>query len=235
MRRVSTLLLIRHAQASFGAQDYDVLSPLGCEQATLLGAHLAEAGFRFDAVYAGPRRRHVGTAEHMARGAGAAGLPALRVLDELDEYPAWELVKRWMPALLAEDPSLAIAEDAPLPERARRMERAVRAMSDRWARGELVADGVETFAAFDTRVRGALDQVMAEQGRKRTVAVITSGGPISVTMRRALGLTEETTLRLMWAIRNTSFSEFRYREAELGLLGFNHVPHCSEPRLITHR
>ncbi|MEC8667907.1 MAG: histidine phosphatase family protein, partial [Pseudomonadota bacterium] len=32
-----TLYLIRHGQASFGADDYDVLSPIGHEQARALG------------------------------------------------------------------------------------------------------------------------------------------------------------------------------------------------------
>ena len=40
------LLLVRHGQASFGAEDYDVLSETGWEQGRRLGAHLVRAGVR---------------------------------------------------------------------------------------------------------------------------------------------------------------------------------------------
>ena len=41
MGEVSTLYVIRHGQASFGAADYDRLTEIGVEQAGLLGLHLA--------------------------------------------------------------------------------------------------------------------------------------------------------------------------------------------------
>jgi broad specificity phosphatase PhoE len=47
---VGQVLLVRHGQASWGADDYDVLSPLGERQATVTGAFLA--GVRPDAVLA---------------------------------------------------------------------------------------------------------------------------------------------------------------------------------------
>ncbi len=42
--RVSRILLVRHGQASWGADDYDQLSPLGDEQSRVLGAALAARG-----------------------------------------------------------------------------------------------------------------------------------------------------------------------------------------------
>ncbi|MCF8967887.1 histidine phosphatase family protein, partial [Pseudomonas carnis] len=39
---MGSIYLIRHGQASFGADDYDVLSPIGVEQAQVLGRHLAD-------------------------------------------------------------------------------------------------------------------------------------------------------------------------------------------------
>ena len=41
---MSTILLVRHGQASFGAADYDNLSPTGHEQSRVLGAALAARG-----------------------------------------------------------------------------------------------------------------------------------------------------------------------------------------------
>lgn len=37
---MGSIYLIRHGQASFGADDYDVLSPTGIRQAEILGDHL---------------------------------------------------------------------------------------------------------------------------------------------------------------------------------------------------
>ena len=39
-----SVLLVRHGQASFGADDYDVLSETGLGAGRLLGAWLAERG-----------------------------------------------------------------------------------------------------------------------------------------------------------------------------------------------
>jgi broad specificity phosphatase PhoE len=168
--------------------------------------------------------------------AGAKGtLPPATILPELDEYPAFDLFKRLLPQLVADDPELGALLAAPATAPARQLERAIQELSQRWARGELTVDGVETFAQFDARVLGALDHVTREQGRGKTVALVTSGGPVSIAMRRALALTEGTTLRVMWTIANTSLTEFRYREGELSLFGFNHLPHVPDRNLVTYR
>ena len=41
---MANLLVIRHGQASFGAENYDQLSPLGQRQADLTGEFLAKMG-----------------------------------------------------------------------------------------------------------------------------------------------------------------------------------------------
>ncbi len=58
---MGTLYLVRHGQASFGADDYDKLSALGHRQSVRLGEHFALKGLRFDAVMAGTLRRHLET------------------------------------------------------------------------------------------------------------------------------------------------------------------------------
>ena len=55
---MGVVYLIRHAQASFGAADYDQLSTLGERQARLLGEVLVPRLARVDAAYAGTMRRH---------------------------------------------------------------------------------------------------------------------------------------------------------------------------------
>ena len=50
---MGSIYLIRHGQASFGALDYDVLSPLGKRQAEILGTHLVRSGIGFDRCISG--------------------------------------------------------------------------------------------------------------------------------------------------------------------------------------
>lgn len=45
---MGSIYLIRHGQASFGAENYDVLSPLGYRQSEALGDYLAQLGVSFD-------------------------------------------------------------------------------------------------------------------------------------------------------------------------------------------
>ena len=56
------LLLIRHGQASFHAEDYDRLSTVGEHQSRELGLWLAACGQVPDLVAIGPRVRHSDTA-----------------------------------------------------------------------------------------------------------------------------------------------------------------------------
>ena len=57
------LLLVRHGQASWDSDDYDVLSETGWEQSRLLGKSLAARGITADLVVTGSMRRHRETAE----------------------------------------------------------------------------------------------------------------------------------------------------------------------------
>lgn len=234
---MSTLYLIRHGQASFGAEDYDVLSALGAEQARALGAYFAARGWSVDALYVGPRARHLDTARHFADAAGAAGasMPAPVSALDLDEYPALELLAYWTPRLMAEDPSFRALVDQPNGSDNQRFVRAFAPIVARWIRGELSAAHIEPFASFRERVRRGLAGIMAAEGRSRNVAVVTSGGPVCMALQWALGLADEVALQQGWVIGNASVSEFRYRDAQaLSLVAFNGLHHL-EASHITYR
>src|SRR5437868_9862624 len=87
-RPMGVLTLVRHAQASFFADDYDELSPLGREQARLLGEFWVRRRIDFDEVYCGPRARQRQTADVVGSVFTRAGRdwPEPVVLAELDEY-----------------------------------------------------------------------------------------------------------------------------------------------------
>lgn len=272
---VSSLLLIRHGQASFGAEDYDVLSPTGIRQAQCLGEHLATFDPMPDAIYCGPKKRHLGTARHMidaARGRDKA-FPEPTIVNELDEYPAFELLRHWQeqhqlaqrdarrqpdrdekgrgPTGVAPDsvvqvhaPNVRGGEGPPTEDLAAIVDasahpattqRAFERVIAKWVSGELSTGELESFADFCARVERGLDQIMAAEGRGRRILVVTSGGPIAVSVRRSLGLTGEMMMKVSWVVANGSVTELRYRESELSLFGFNVFAHLSAQDLVTYR
>src|ERR1043165_750465 len=101
MRRVGTLYLIRHGQASYGEPDYDRLSPRGIEQALAIGRWAARR--QLGALYAGPLRRQQQTAQYAKEAAGGA-LPPAQELPELAEYPAFEMLQTRGRRVAPEDP-----------------------------------------------------------------------------------------------------------------------------------
>jgi broad specificity phosphatase PhoE len=229
---VSLLRLVRHGQASYGAADYDVLSALGIAQAEALGRAWADDDAP-DAIYSGPMRRQRDTAAHARAAALAAGraLPEVIVVDELAEYPAFELMARCLPEVARAEPALrglvdGGAVDPVLADRALWM------VVDRWTAGELDTGDLETFASFVGRVERGLDRMLSDHpGSGRTVIAVTSGGPIGIAARLALGLAPRATLAMWRLVRNASVSEFLWRprgeRRELSLLGWNHVDHLS--------
>ncbi len=222
---MSTLYLIRHGQASFLADNYDVLSDRGVAQSQALGRHLAARSVHLDALYTGPRKRQIDTARHMVD-AAANGLPEAQLVDEFDEYPFEDLMKVIVPKLMERDAELA---EAMRTKNMRGMSAILERVTTAWSSGEYddLVEDIETYTAFRERVVRGLEHVMAREGSGRTVAVVTSGGPISISLRHALDLDEHRTWRTAWIVRNASMSEFLYREDAFTLVAFNGTPHLS--------
>ncbi|MEZ4404364.1 MAG: histidine phosphatase family protein [Kofleriaceae bacterium] len=237
---MGTLRLVRHGQASYGAANYDVLSPTGVAQAAALGRAWATGRAAVDAIYTGPMQRQRDTATHALAAAAAAGwpLPTPVVLDELAEYPAFELLGRCLPQVVRDEPALAglVTGGRVDPALA---DRALWKVVDAWTQGTLDTGALETFAQFVARVERAVDRMIAPgAGGGRVVVAVTSGGPIGVAARLALGLDARATVNLWRLVRNGSVSEllWRHRGAgrELSLLGWNHVDHLAD-ELVTYR
>ena len=98
---MGTLYLVRHGQASFGADDYDQLSPLGRQQAVRLGEYLRPKlqDKPLEAVLMGSLKRHRQTWEGIAEGAGLPHTPA--VWPGLNEYDSHALIESIHPEPLA--------------------------------------------------------------------------------------------------------------------------------------
>jgi broad specificity phosphatase PhoE len=246
---VSSLFLIRHGQASYGVANYDQLSPLGVQQARAIGAALAGSKLHalpLDAIYAGPLKRQRDTAQHLREACAAAGreLPEIQILEELEEYPAFELLRHWVPKLVKEDPQFAplAGEAVEKPSMVKLLDLAFERIIGQWGRGEIVTDGVESMADFVARVQRGIERIVISHGKGARIAAVTSGGVIGASLHLALDFTHARALDVMKMVRNGSISEFAYRShgfawrpGDFSVVGFNHVEHLGAAEMITFR
>jgi broad specificity phosphatase PhoE len=228
MPGVASLLLIRHGQASYGQTDYDRLSSIGEQQARALGRHLASR--KLDAIFVGPLRRQQQTAA-LAVEAGTT-LPPTTTLDELAEYPAFEILSRLGPRLVREQPRFTQLTTAPTPKL---LDEAFHLIVGRWARGEWTDDGIERVEHFVARVRAGLDRIIRAASSGARVAAITSAGPIGVAVGLVFGTTHERMVRASVVIRNASISEllfrtrdFAWRDEQLSVVSMNLTAHLPD-------
>ena len=157
---------VRHGQASFGAPDYDVLSPTGASQARLLGAALAARQIRPRMVVAGGLRRQRDTA--------ALAMEAMGCGEELRTERAWDEFDH--ERVLGSLPGLPAAPSLSDPRRYQAwFERA----TARWSDGADDADYDETFASFCSGVESGMARVAATAGQGGAALVVTSGGVIA--------------------------------------------------------
>jgi len=242
---LSSLFLVRHAQASFFAEDYDQLSEIGEQQATLLGSYWARSGTEFGQVIVGPRRRHQQTAEIVGRQFREAGLrwPDAVVRPALDEHCVDVLMKDQLDQLAANDSRIndqlrqlarTYAEATTKQDKQRRFQKLFEAVAHLWIDDAIDAAEVESWREFRNRVVEGIDRIRRDAGRGKRVAVFTSVGPISVALLRALDCSEKTALELGWRIRNGSLTRFVFSEDRFTLDSFNGVPHLDDA-LLTYR
>ncbi len=213
------LLLVRHAQASFGSPDYDALSALGKEQAVWLGRYFAERGLRFDRVVTGTLRRHAQTLEAIERGCGE--LPPPETHPGLDEYDFAALQQAYTSA--GGVAAAAVATDQ------RAFYRLLREALHAWAEGRLDAPLPESWAQFRARVRAALGHLRAGARRGERRLVISSGGPIAMLLGHVLELSPAHTIGLNMQLRNCSLTQVYFNGERASLAGFNGVPHLDRP------
>jgi broad specificity phosphatase PhoE len=228
---MGVVLLVRHGQASFGTDDYDVLSETGWEQARLLGAWLAGRGVTPDVVVRGGMRRHRETAEGLAAGAGAAGV-AWSAGFEVD--PGWDEFDHL--GVIA-----ALDEGVPAGELDRRaFQQAFERATARWSAGGHDADYPEPWPAFVARVGASLAGACAAAGPGGTVVVVSSGGPIAAACAELVDPDgDDAAYARLWSRFNTVTVNSSMTRVVVGstgrrLLTFNEHPHL-EGDTLTYR
>lgn len=214
------ICLVRHGQASAGADDYDVLSEPGRVQAAAVGRELARRGLRDPYLVSGTLRRQRDTAQLLAEAAGF-GQP-LQQDARWNEYDHLDLVARY----------------APVPGPASSMQDLLDHALLAWMRDPAAtdADG-ETWAAFAGRATAGLAELSAALGRGRDAVVVTSGGVLAALCGELLSLPHEGVVALNRVAVNASVTTLAVGASGTTLLTFNEHAHFTGDRrqLLTYR
>ncbi|WP_265444424.1 histidine phosphatase family protein [Flexivirga meconopsidis] len=215
---MGVIYLVRHGQASFGADDYDVLADRGHEQARITGAALAARGVRPDRLISGGLRRQRDT---MAALADAAGwqLPA-QVDPRWDEFDHTAVL----------DDFLAAEGRANDFEDPKEFHRAYLEAVAAWTAGTATAQ--ETFAQFEARCTAALEAASGDG----TAVVVSSGGVIGLLAAQLFGGDATRWAQLNTVVVNASISKVLSSRRGLTALTFNEHGHLEHDlSLVTYR
>jgi broad specificity phosphatase PhoE len=213
---MGTLYLVRHGQASFGADDYDVLSPLGHRQAVRLGEYFKTKGITFDAALTGTLQRQISTFEGICKGMGHS-MDAL-AWSGLNEYDSHAVIATVHAGKLEKPDS---------PEQYRHHFRLLKDGLKQWMDGVVSPHGMPSYSDFVLGVTSALDHVRKTHEGK--VLLVSSGGPISTAVGHVLGCSPEATIELNLRIRNSSITEFAFTPKRHMLVTYNTLPHLEAP------
>jgi len=217
---MSELFLVRHAQASFGTEDYDRLSDLGHRQAHWLGEHFRQRELDFDQVICGSMIRHHETARDILRGMRRNSI-------EFDSDPAWDEFdfQAIVTAYLDE-----YEQELPAPDSSQTsFSRILRAAMLAWADNGLQAALPERWDHFDARVQAGLSKLTSDAGDGRKILLVSSGGVISTALRHVLGAPAGAMVHMNLQLRNSSISHLFFNSKNVHFSGFNHAPHLDRP------
>jgi broad specificity phosphatase PhoE len=217
---VAVIYLIRHAQASFGARNYDKLSEFGEQQATRLGQTLAQV--KPELVMSGSMHRHQQTAS-------LAGFTA-EVDPGFNEFDHQEVLVAHKPAYKRHTVMVADLARTGNPKRA--FQDVFTAATQRWIDG---GDGyTETFQAFCDRSEAAVRRTAERLGTSQTALVITSGGPIAAVVSRLLSGGNGLWAKLNPVTINTAITKVVSGRGGLTVVSYNEHVHVGAD-LLTYR
>ena len=213
---MGTLYLVRHGQASFGADDYDMLSPMGQQQSLRLGEYFKHKGITFDAAFTGTLKRQCQTFAGISKGMRVE-LKATPWTG-LNEYNGEAVIATIHPEKLPKPNS---------PELYRNHFRLLKKGLVQWMAGVTSPKGMPSYVDFVAGVTTALDHIRTNH--EGNVLLVSSGGPIATAVGHVLGTSPQTTIELNLRIRNASVTEFAFTPKRHMLVTYNTLPHLDAP------
>ena len=222
------IYLIRHAQASFGGETYDVLSPLGERQSERLGTALSQWGVQATRTVTGALRRQRDTA------AQALALDGSRLEsdDRWNEYDAASVLAVHGPANAPAGPRNELGVPAGVSTRG--FQALLDPALEAWVSAGEESESGESWPAFRQRGLSALDALATRLGTGDSALAFTSGGLIAAICTALLEAPAATFVALNRVSVNTGVSKVIYGGSGPRLVTFNEHSHL-ERELVTYR
>lgn len=220
---MGAVYLVRHGQASFGAENYDVLSELGRAQARAVGVELARRGVTGIGARCGTLSRQRATAELALAEFGPGG--SVEVDARWNEYDHVEIA--------AHHGGGAAQGSADPRAYQHALEKALAA----WIEAGDDSPCAETWPMFLARVRAAFDEVVSGLGKGERAVVFTSGGVISTLCGDLLGDAAGGMLSLNRVTVNAGLTKVVTGRSGTTLVSFNEHAHFDGEaiNLLTYR
>jgi broad specificity phosphatase PhoE len=215
---MATIYLIRHGQASFGAEDYDKLSEMGCRQATVVGEYFRDGGVNFDAVYSGDLSRQRETAR-LAIASQTKEIPHY-IDPRFNEIQNDEQLKCLMPEVVKINPTIQALVEKGLSS-SKDYQKVIDAVFNYWVSPACADPRIQSWAEFSGGVRQAIADIMRDQGGGKTVGIFTSGGTLATIVAQVLGLGGEKTYQFYEPVLNCSVTQLFYSGSRISLSYFN--------------
>jgi broad specificity phosphatase PhoE len=218
---MASTYLIRHAQASFGAANYDRLSELGVCQARILGDYLNAAGMPITRLVTGSLERQKSTADLIAAQLSRAHGPAAKLttdtrFDELDVDRIVDVL-----AVKIHDPAGDFSRNrAKSRTSSQSYQRVLQAILEHWLLGE--GDfGLESWDAFSQRSLQAMRGIAVTAQQGETSIVVSSGAVIASISQKIIGAPTSAFYALFEVMRNCSITHILHSGGRLSLASFN--------------
>lgn len=204
---MSQLFLIRHGQASFGSKNYDQLSDIGRLQASALGNYYLTQNFNFSQIIHGNLSRQQETAQLMAKAMGMDG--ELKVNPAANEFDSDSLLNHYLPKLVDSSSTHAemIGANQQWLNNEQIFEAVLRALLALWQKDEKCP--FESWLDFRGRVLAMLETLNTGGEDKQRIALVTSGGFISIVLQSILRFDDEVLVDINLTINNASVSEIK--------------------------
>jgi broad specificity phosphatase PhoE len=222
-----TVLLVRHGQASFGSDDYDVLSETGHQQAEVVAASLAERGYRPTRLIAGTLRRQRETAAAFT----TLGGPVLEIEPRWDEFDSEDILRHHS------DLSVRLEghEGEPLSNRA--FQETLEAAQTQWVEHADASPATQTWPQFSAASPAALADLAAQLRSGETAIVVTSGGAISALLCHLWSAPPTLFPALNRVTINASVTKLAVGSSATNVISFNDHSHLEaiDRALVTYR
>lgn len=235
---MADLLIIRHGQASFGADNYDQLSTLGQRQADLTGEFLSQSGVHFSAAFSGDLSRQRETGERILEQLEDA--PSLVIDPRLNEVQTDEQMAVMTPLLCEQDPRFATLI-ADMNKDSKSFQKIIETVFNYWVSPNCQVAGIQSWQDYSAGVVSAFEAARASAESGSTSAIFTSGGTIATLVGHVLGLSADRVYEFYEPVFNCSITRLIFNSRKCSLSTFNDVSHLQlmgaqrGERLVTYR